>query len=184
MHFYNPQIALKLKNLISYLPLWTDIMHYHFKCNKIVVGKLCIYEAMIFPAGVRGRGENWKRGVLWYGGGQPMSGTTFSSHHLSRFSSPTPVPGGACVCERHDVTMWRDVTTILLESRRVTEGVHAFFPTCTVTCAVSLALALARTDAVGPTPFARTFARSRSHARSLALARMHVHSHWWIRIRK
>jgi len=36
MHFYNPQIALKLKNLISYLPLWTGIMRYHFKCNKVV----------------------------------------------------------------------------------------------------------------------------------------------------
>lgn len=31
--FYNPQLAKKLKNLISYLPLWTGIMHAHFRCD-------------------------------------------------------------------------------------------------------------------------------------------------------
>ena len=34
--FCNPQITLKLKNLISYLPLWTGIMRSHFQCNKIM----------------------------------------------------------------------------------------------------------------------------------------------------
>lgn len=32
--FYNPPVAAKLKNLISYLPLWTGIMRSYFHCNK------------------------------------------------------------------------------------------------------------------------------------------------------
>lgn len=34
--FYNPQLALKLKNLIFYLPLWTGIARSHFRCDKLV----------------------------------------------------------------------------------------------------------------------------------------------------
>lgn len=33
--FYNPQVAIKLKNLFSYLSLWTGIMHSDFQCDKI-----------------------------------------------------------------------------------------------------------------------------------------------------
>lgn len=34
--FYNPQVAIKLKNLISYLPLWTGFMRSNFQCDKII----------------------------------------------------------------------------------------------------------------------------------------------------
>jgi len=36
--FYNPQVAIKLKNLISYLPLWTGIMRSYFvECKATTI---------------------------------------------------------------------------------------------------------------------------------------------------
>lgn len=43
--FYNPQIAKKLKGLISYLPLWTAVMHSHFRCDKEVATSTAVEAA-------------------------------------------------------------------------------------------------------------------------------------------
>ena len=137
-------------------------------------------------SGMRGRGKNWRRGVLWCGGGAANERAAFSSHYLSRFSSPPPAPRvHMCVSSwRHDVTRRDDD----LASSRADEWLRElarFFPACTVASAVSLALALARTDAVRPTPLARTHVRSLPFAPTpfaLALARTdavrsRTHSH-------
>ena len=61
------------------------------------------------PRGMRGRGENWARGILWCGGAANER-TAFAFHHLSQFFLSGPK--GACVWAA-DVTTWRRVTAIL-----------------------------------------------------------------------
>ena len=112
-----------------------------------------------------GAGEKTdERSIVVRGGGSQWASCFFLPSPLEDFSFSAPVPTGACVCElvtsRRD-TAWR--RSCELESKRVPEGVRAFFPACTVARAVSLALA--------PTPFARS--RSHSHRRrSLALVQI------------
>ena len=163
------------------------------KAWSLLVGKLCIYEAMVFSAGWGAGGKIGGEGYCG-AGGAANERAAFSSHYLSRFSSPPPAPRvHMCVSSwRHDVTRRDDD----LASSRADEWLRElarFFPACTVASAVSLALALARTDAVrsrthshalshsyqhpfAPTPFAPTpfaLARTRTHSyrrRSLSLA--------------
>ena len=112
------------------------------------------------PRGELPNGKLCERGIVVReeGGSQWASCFFLPPPLVVFFSGPRP-HAHVCVWPT-----WRDVTAILLESRRVTEGV--FFPACRTRCLTRTRFCSHRCRSLAQIPFARS--RSHSHQRPFA----------------